>query len=137
MKLDFDSYFMNIAEAVKLRSPDIIKVGAVLVSSRLNRVLSTGMNGTPKGFDDTKINWANREQVSKYIIHAETNALLYADSKFEDSKLYTTRSPCRSCIKLLAAAGVREVIYGEPHKDLELVAMLCLDFDIELRQTAL
>ena len=45
---DFDSYYMNIAFAVRRRANCTgYKVGAVLVVN--NRVISTGYNGVPEG----------------------------------------------------------------------------------------
>ena len=42
--MDWDLYFMKIARAVSIRSPDLhTKHGCVLVDSR-NRIISTGYN---------------------------------------------------------------------------------------------
>jgi dCMP deaminase len=133
-KNSWDNYFMSIAEIVKTRSPDNVKVGAVLVSKSDNRLISTGYNGIKKGIDKTNINWDNREFVKKIIIHAETNVLLYANSKFKDTVLYTTMSPCISCIKLLSATSVTKIYYKEKYKDIEQSIELCKFFNIELEQ---
>lgn len=129
--ISFDDYFMHIAETVKLKSPDYTKVGAVLVSLE-NKVISTGYNKIP---DNCKIviDWDNREEVSKYIIHAEVDALLYANSRFDNSIMYITRSPCKKCIKFLAACNVKEVIYKLEHKDFEEMNIICKNLDIKLR----
>ena len=90
-RVNWNSYFMNIAEVVKTRSPDIkTQVGAVLVSLRDNRIISTGYNSVCAGMDDKTIDWTDRESIGDIVIHAETNAILYAQSKFEDAILYCT-----------------------------------------------
>lgn len=130
MRISFESYFMNIAEEVKKRSPDPSRqVGAVLVSN--NRIVSTGYNGLPSGINDT-IDWKDRDFIHSVVIHAETNAILYAESKFESTKMYITTSPCKDCIKLIASAGVKKVYYREEYRDIEKVKDLCLFFHIDL-----
>ena len=130
-RIDWDTYFMNISNQVKERSPDPSRqVGAVLVS-KTNRIISTGYNGIPSGIPDD-IDWSDRDFVHSIVIHAEANAILYAESKFESSKMYITTSPCKDCIKIIAASGVRQVFYSEEYKDIEKVKTLCLFFDIEL-----
>lgn len=130
-RLDWDYYFINIAKEIKKRSPDPSRqVGAVLVS-KTNRILSTGYNGLPSGILDD-IDWTDRDFVHSIVIHAETNAILYAESKFESSKMYITTSPCKDCIKLLAAAGIKKIFYREEYRDIEKVKTLCLFFDIVL-----
>ena len=134
-RVDWQNYFMNIADVVKDRSPDPkTKVGAVLVSLRDNRIISTGYNGVCAGLDDNKIDWLNREYVSKIIIHGEMNAILYAQSNFEDAILYTTLSPCKDCIKLLSATKIRKVVYKDEYRDFDISKDLCKFFGIELKK---
>lgn len=130
----WDSYFMNIAEAVKLRSPDFTKVGAVLVSSSDHRIISTGYNAARSGINDSSIDWNNRVLVKDLVIHAETNVIIYAQSKFEDSILYTTLSPCKACLKLISATKIKKVIYLREHKDISEVKQLAKILDIHLEE---
>ena len=89
MRVQWDSYFMNIAEVVKTRSLDPKKqVGSVLVSLKDHRIISTGYNSIGAGLNDSIINWEDRDFISTIVIHSEMNALLYAKSSFEDSILY-------------------------------------------------
>lgn len=131
MRISFNDYFMKIAHQVKLRSPDITQVGAVIVSIKNNTITSTGYNGTPRHCNDD-INWNNRELVRSIIIHAEMNAILYAQSRFEDSVMYITMSPCSQCIKLIAAANIKKIYYDIEYKDISTVIDLCKYFNIEL-----
>ena len=133
MRIGFDDYFLGICNQVKLRSPDITKVGAVLVSMNDNRIISTGYNGSPPNCNDN-IDWTNREFVHSIIIHAELNCLLYANSKFEESILYITLSPCIQCIKIIASAKIKKVIYIDEYRDIEKVRELCKYFGIVIEQ---
>jgi dCMP deaminase len=133
-RLDWDTYFMRICDVVKTRSPDYTKVGAVLVSLKDHRIISSGYNSVKSGLDDSKINWDDREFIKHVVIHAEMNVLLYAKSNFEDSILYTTMSPCTACIKLLSATKVKKIIYKDEYRDIDIVKDLCKFFDIELKK---
>lgn len=132
-KISWKTYFMEIAEVVKSRSPDTkTKVGAVLVSLKDNRIISTGYNGICAGINDRTIDWTDRDYIKDIIIHAETNAILYAQSKFEDAILYCTLSPCKDCIKLLSATKIKKIIYKNEYRDIELTKKLCDFFKIDL-----
>lgn len=132
-RVSWDIYFMNIAEVVKTRSLDPkTQVGAVLVSMKDNRIISTGYNSVGAGLDDESIDWTDRDYVHNIVIHAEMNALLYARSMFEDSILYTTLSPCSGCIKMLSASKIKKVIYKNEYRDIELSRKLATFFKIEM-----
>lgn len=134
-RISWDEYFMNIANVVKTRSLDPkTQVGAVLVSLKDNRIISTGYNSVCAGLNDTLIDWTDRDYIRTIIIHAETNAILYAQSKFEDAILYSTLSPCKDCIKLLSATKIRKIIYNDEYKDIDNVKELCEFFKIELKK---
>ena len=131
-RISWDNYFMLIAQQIKLRSPDTHrKVGCVMVSMNDHRIISTGFNGLCQGADDN-IDWDDRSLVYSLVIHAETNCILYAQSKFIESIMYITTSPCKSCIKLIAAAKIKIVYYQEPYKDILEVEKLCEYFKIQL-----
>lgn len=128
----WDEYFMNLCEVVKLRSQDYYKVGSVLVSVKNNRIISTGYNSIASNLNDDEINWSQRDLISDIVIHAEMNVLLYCESKFEDSILYTTSSPCVSCLKMLSASKIKKIIYKHEYKDIDKVKKLAEFFKIEL-----
>ena len=129
----WDEYFMQMCNVVKLRSKDPKKqVGAVLVSND-NRIISTGYNGLKSGSNDN-IDWNNRYIVHTLVLHAEVNCLLYATSKFENTILYSTLSPCSHCIKLIASSNVKKIIFQDKYKDFDAVDDICNFYNIELIQ---
>jgi dCMP deaminase len=119
-RLDWHTYFMNIARQVATRSTcDRKHVGAVIVRDRT--ILSTGYNGSIRGMphcDDVGHDIDHGHCVA--TIHAEANAILQAaknGSMIDGAEIYTTASPCWNCFKLIANAGIRTLYYGEFYRD--------------------
>ena len=119
-RVDWHTYFMNIAHQVATRATcDRKHVGAVIVRDRT--ILSTGYNGSIRGM-------AHCDEVGHDIdgghcvatIHAEANAILQAAKNgvgTDAAEIYTTASPCWTCFKLIANAGIRTIYYGEFYRD--------------------
>lgn len=127
---------MDLAATVATRSPDPkTQVGAVLVD-QTDRVVGTGFNGPPAGFPDSQLDWDKREDSLYHrIVHAEMNAILYSGSRYDErAKLYVTMSPCKDCIKLIAAAGIKTIIYRDRYKDIGTVSDLAREFGITLTE---
>jgi dCMP deaminase len=125
---DIDSYFLKMALIASERSTcKRHSVGAVLVKERI--VLSTGYNGAAKGAkdclelgclrDEMGIKSGERHEICR-AIHAEQNAIIQASSKgigLTGSKMYCTHTPCNICAKMMANAGVEELIVFEKYQD--------------------
>jgi dCMP deaminase len=117
---------MLLALVASQRSPDpSTQVGAYICNT-LNRNVSTGYNGTPRGIDPETIPWARHaksewETKYPYIVHAERNAILNAEGPVQGAKLYVTIRPCHECAKEIIQAGIGEVIcLGDPNPDVWL-----------------
>ena len=53
-------------------------------------------------------------------VHAEANAIVQAarsGTSLEGAEIYVTASPCFSCFKLIANAGIRKILFGEFYRD--------------------
>lgn len=99
---------IGLAEYVATWSKDpSTKVGCVLADHK-NRIISVGFNGMPRGVSDHWV--ADRQQKILGVIHAETNAILFAERSLEGATAYVTAPPCAKCAALLIQAGVRDVI---------------------------
>jgi dCMP deaminase len=115
--ISWDEYFMGIALLSAKRSKDpSTPVGACIVDSKTNRILSVGYNGFPIGCSDDDFPWERDghplETKYPYVVHAELNAILNNRSaSFEGNKIYTTLFPCNECTKAIIQAGIKEVIY--------------------------
>lgn len=130
----WDKYFIMMCDVIKLRSKDPKRqVGACLVSTIDNRIISCGYNSLKAGVDDN-IDWNDRELVHSLVLHAEMNAILYSNSRFENTILYCSLSPCRDCIKLVIAANITKIIYKDKYKDIDTVNKICQSYNITIEQ---
>jgi dCMP deaminase len=110
--MNWDEYAMSIAEVVAKKSKDPWhKVGAVILRED-HSIASVGYNGFPQGVEE---DWSSREERSKFVIHAEQNALRYTNPG-EGKTLVSTLLPCRECLKTIAAYKIKKVIYKEVYK---------------------
>ena len=130
----WDEYFMNIARVASSRSTcDRKFVGAVIVRDKT--ILSTGYNGSIRKLehcDEAGHLMENGHCVA--TIHAEANAIIQAARNgvcVNASTIYTTASPCWTCFKLIANAGIRRICYGEFYRD-RRVFEIARKLDIEL-----
>lgn len=134
MRSTWDETWMRTADAVAGRSNCTNrKVGAVIVDAN-NRPVSTGYNGPPAGYKtsgETCRSFCPRstgERGNAYkncvSVHAEANALLFADRReYVGGTIYVTNPCCWDCAKLVANSGVARVVYrisgSDSHADIE------------------
>ncbi len=115
----WDSRFLKLAEEIAKWSKDpSTQVGAVIVDED-NRIVSTGYNGFPKGIKDTKGRLDNREKKLQFVIHAEHNAILFANRSLVGCTLYVTpMMPCARCATVVIQTGIKRVVSTTPSKKL-------------------
>lgn len=111
---------MAIARVVATRSTcDRKHVGAVIVRDKM--LLTTGYNGSIRGLphcDD--VGHLMQDAHCIRTVHAEANAIVQAARngvRLEAADIYVTASPCFSCFKLIANAGLRRIVFGEFYRD--------------------
>jgi dCMP deaminase len=126
--LDIASLYANQSHCVSFQ------VGTIIVKD--GRILSAGVNGTPKGYincDDYHLNqpdykWSSlpekdrRELHHKWSlvheVHSEVNACANAAANgvnLTGATAYLTISPCTDCMKLLIASGIKYIIFKEQY----------------------
>lgn len=117
----WDAYFMSTALLLSTRSAcERLHVGCVLVSGgeQRNRIIAAGYNGFLPGSPHRSRVRDGHEQAT---VHAEQNAIADAARRgvsLEGATAYITHFPCINCAKMLAAAGVRTIIYhADYHND--------------------
>ena len=117
----WDQRFMELAKFIATWSKDpSTQVGAVVANPRTKRVVSMGFNGFPSGVDDLEHRLENREIKYEMIVHAETNALLFAGPAAEGCTLYVSPlPPCARCGVVIIQAGIQRVIAPFPNKSKE------------------
>ena len=69
--------------------------------------VSLGFNGFPAGVDDSPV---ERGHKLLRTIHAEENALLFAQRDVEGCTIYVTHHPCARCSAKIVQAGVGRVV---------------------------
>ena len=95
-----------------------------------NRIISTGINGTPEGFencDDVFGGWdkagidfqkEHHDWCLCRELHSEENCVAYAARhgiSLKDCDIYCSLAPCVSCTRLLAALKPKRVFYKEEY----------------------
>jgi dCMP deaminase len=113
-RMKWDIRFLDMAQLVSKWSKDpSTKVGSVIVDSN-KKVVSLGYNGLPAQVPDYDYILNNRDEKYKYIIHAETNAILTANSSVKDCTVYTYPFlPCTNCTSMVIQAGIKRVVSFE------------------------
>lgn len=119
----WDEYFLLLAKLAATRSTCLGQsVGAVLVRDKF--VIATGYNGVPSGCAHcTDLGYCyegilrcTESNRPSRAIHAEANAIAQAAKHgitTDGATIYTTLEPCLSCLKLIIASGIKEVVYLE------------------------
>jgi len=109
--IKWDNRFLELAKLVGSWSKDpSTQVGAVIVDSN-NRIVSIGFNGLPQGVVDSEERLVDREAKYHIIVHAEANALMFANKSVEGCTLYTWPfQPCSRCAGLIIQSGINRVV---------------------------
>lgn len=130
----------SIACIIAQRSTcDRKQVGAVI--AREGRPISWGYNGAPPGLphcDENNHGWKGQVEAGlmgrpidaeklalkrdgcRNSTHAEANALAFAARQgisTDQAQLFVTVAPCEVCARLLIAAGIIAVYFGEEYRD--------------------
>lgn len=107
----WDDRFLALAEHVSHWSKDpSTQCGAVIVDKN-NRIISLGYNGFPRGVEDQTSLLENREEKYPRTIHAEVNAILFANADLQGSTLYCyPLPPCAPCAAVIIQVGIQKVV---------------------------
>jgi dCMP deaminase len=129
-RASWEEYALELAYAASVRSEDpFVKVGACVLRKDMS-VAAVGYNGAPSGVE---IDWSDRTQRRKRVIHAELNALRYVKPN-EGHLIACTLLPCSSCVQAVAAHGIKTIIYNDLYKVDDFALVLCKEFGIDLKQ---
>tara|TARA_B100001564_G_scaffold359974_1_gene384292 strand:+ start:2267 stop:2713 length:447 start_codon:yes stop_codon:yes gene_type:complete len=106
----WDERYINLAKHIADWSKDpSTKVGAVIVDDK-RRIVSLGFNGFPQKISDNdRLN--DRDKKYNVIVHAEANAILFANKDLSGCTIYTYPfQPCSSCSGLIIQSGIKRVV---------------------------
>jgi len=112
--LKWDKRFLDMAMLVASWSKDpSTGVGAVIVDEH-KRIVSVGFNGFAKGVHDLPEHLEHRPTKYEKIIHAEMNAILFAQRPLDTCTLYIyPLPPCARCAACIIQSGIRNVVVGQ------------------------
>ena len=129
-RLNWQEYGIELAKTAASRSEDpFVQVGCCIFRPD-NSVASLGYNGAPPGIN---IDWSDRDERRKRVIHAETNALKHIKPD-EADRMFVTLMPCGDCIKNAASYGIKQVFYIKVYNLDETARDLASEFGINLKQ---
>lgn len=135
VRLTWDAYFMSAAELISRRSScSRLHVGCVV--TKRNRIVSAGYNGYLTGAPHDSIVRDGHELAT---IHAEQNAIADCAQRgvvCDGGACYVTHYPCLNCAKVMAAAGIQEIIYKDDYRNDPIVAQLLSGTHISIRKYA-
>ena len=128
MKQKFIDYYMKVAELTSTLSyAKRLQVGSVIVKG--NKILATGYNGMPSGWDNTcetvevvelDEKFVKRLVTKQEVLHAETNAIAKVSASTESSEgatMFCTHAPCINCAKLIYQSGINNLYYRDTYRD--------------------
>jgi len=108
--MSWHEYYLQIAEIAAKKSKDpSSQVGCVIVDPH-NKIISTGFNGFVAGCNESVMTY-DRPMKYNLIIHAEMNALMFANQSVKGCTVYVTHHPCDNCFKHLLQAGIKKIYY--------------------------
>jgi dCMP deaminase len=129
-RLDWDAYFLAIAETVSARADCRRAHHGAVVVSKDRRIVSTGYNGTEPGgksclAGECPRGLATHQEIPGQLqgnmdystciaLHAEQNAIAYGDHReMMGGTIYIAggKPPCDLCTKLIAAAGLVRTVW--------------------------
>ena len=124
-RISWDEYFLKQAELVSQRSScERAQVGAVVTVNR--NCIATGYNGGVAGLE---------EGHCIRTVHAEMNAILQCARNghaMDGATIYVTHFPCINCMKSLAQAGVKRIVYRHDYRNHEFAEEIAELKNIEI-----
>lgn len=109
----WDYRFMGMAREAATWSKDpSTQVGAYI--ARGKRPVMHGFNGFPAGCDDSKAIYADRERKYRRVLHAEVNAILFAQQDLDGCTIYVTHAPCARCVAMIIQSGITRIVCPNP-----------------------
>ena len=112
-QLEWDKYFMKIAEAVAAKSKDPSSKNGCVIVDQNKRVVSLGYNGLVQGADESKMTLEERPMKYYFSIHSEMNAVLFARRDLTGCTIYNQMATCENCLKYCLQSGIKRFVYQE------------------------
>lgn len=119
------------AHVAKLSKDPSTKVGAVIFDPK-RRIVSAGYNGFARSVKDTPERLTNRSVKYSMVLHAETNAILFATAPLGDCTIVVTHPCCARCAAQVVQSGIKHVLWPRPTP--EFMTRWSDDYDLTMLQ---
>lgn len=124
----------EVIDCFKCKTPHVIEkdnllINDYIVHTELYKVAYRHMCscGAENGYTADYLVDNKYLKTNEFTVHAEQNALAYTSKKgisTEGASMFITTSPCKTCAKLIAQSGIKEVIFLEEYKDTDGIEFL-------------
>lgn len=107
---------MQHVEKLSEKSPDKFVKHGCIIFGQTGKIISTGVNRPPIGFNENQIDQNNKIERKPFNEHAERAAIFEAAKEglsLKGSYFYITGQPCPECLRAIIATGAHGVIYGD------------------------
>jgi dCMP deaminase len=115
--MNWDEYFINIAEQVKLKSKNKKTQIGVVIVGKDNEIVSTGYNSFARGINDDVDERQERPEKYFWFEHAERNAIYNAARigvSTLGTKMYMTCGiSCADCARAIINSGISKIVLRE------------------------
>lgn len=119
--MSWDDRWMHMCtEFAKFSKDRSRKIGAIIIDTKSQSIITTGWNGFPRKVNDDIEERHQRPEKYYWTAHAEKNAICNAarlGRATEGSTLYMPWYPCAECAQMIVQAGVGEMVVIEPDWD--------------------
>ena len=131
-RVNLQEYAMLLAVSAATRSEDPSRKTGACALDFNGRCVATAYNGLASGTQVDFTWWDNDENRRKKVIHAEEN-LVSLTARGNVHTVAVTLLPCGPCARLLAAHGVKVVLYGREYRHDTDGKEILEDYGVELK----
>ncbi len=121
--------FVSILESISnLSTSSTLKVGAIAVHKKFQKIASFGYNGSYPGAPVNETTGTEEESLEpghSGFIHAEVNMIAkFREHDPENYVVLLTHSPCTVCTKVLVNAGFRHIYWVNEYRETSHLSIL-------------
>jgi len=117
--LSWDHRFLSLAGTIATWSKDPSTQCGAVIADKKNRLVSVGYNGFPQNTSDDPGLYADRSRKYPRVIHAEQNAMAFAQRDIEGCSMYVWPfMPCSQCAAMIVQRGISRVVTKRPTPEL-------------------
>ena len=113
----FDRRYLRLARFIAQDwSKDPSTKVAAVIADKTGKPVSFGFNGFAAGVEDTPERLSDRPTKYALMVHAERNAIIFADrSRLDGATMYLWPfPPCSECASMIAQAGLARLVTIHP-----------------------